>query len=237
MPWDWIVDETRLLDDFTGFTSIREGALAYLPAIRLDPWDKAAPLILTESRSLAGVLRAMCRDYAVRIASTNGQCAGFLHTDIKPLVIDGDVVLYLGDYDLAGNDIEANTRRVLERDGAMPLAWERLALTAAQAQDLPRITKGDRRRKDGGWHEAVETEALSQTTIVGIVRDRLDALLPVPLAEARAGGAANPAAAGAVSLEAGHHALLAPGSPGRRPPDRRKTSHSRPAHAFFQAWG
>ena len=32
-------------------------------------------------------------------------------------------------------------------------------------------------------HDAVETEALGQTVIVGIVRDRLNTLLPEPLAD------------------------------------------------------
>jgi hypothetical protein len=41
------------------------------------------------------------------------------------------------------------------------------------------ITKHDRRFANGGEHEAVETEALSQGVIVGIVRERLDALLKV----------------------------------------------------------
>jgi hypothetical protein len=43
------------------------------------------------------------------------------------------------------------------------------------------IIKHDRRFKDGGEHEAVETEALSQAIIVGIVRSRLDLMLPEPL--------------------------------------------------------
>jgi hypothetical protein len=91
-------------------------------------------------------------------------------------------VLYLGDFDLAGGDIEDNTRRVLERYHA--LDWERLALTAEQVRDhrLTPIIKSDKRFKTGGAHEAVETEALSQRVIVDIVRDRLDALLPEPLA-------------------------------------------------------
>jgi hypothetical protein len=92
-------------------------------------------------------------------------------------------VLYLGDFDLAGGDIEANTHRVLEREIGGKLAWERLALTREQVRDngLPVIIKHDRRFKDGGAHEAVETEALSQGVIVRIVRQRLDALLPMPL--------------------------------------------------------
>jgi len=39
----------------------------------------------------------------------------------------------------------------------------------------------DRRFRNGGAHEAVETEVLSPRLIVQIVRDRLNALLPEPL--------------------------------------------------------
>jgi len=34
IPWDWIVDETRSLDDYTGHGSIGEGVLAKLPTPR-----------------------------------------------------------------------------------------------------------------------------------------------------------------------------------------------------------
>ena len=63
------------------------------------------------------------------------------------------------------------------------LAWERLALTQEQVDryDLPVIEKHDRRYNDDHPHEAVETEALSQTIIVEIVRNRLEQLLPEPL--------------------------------------------------------
>ena len=92
MPWDWIVDETRSLEDYTGYPTIKQGVLAQLPYIKLDPWRGRAPLILTESRSLAGVLRAVASDIARRIAATNGQCGGFLRTDIAPLLQPGDAV-------------------------------------------------------------------------------------------------------------------------------------------------
>jgi hypothetical protein len=45
----------------------------------------------------------------------------------------------------------------------------------------PVIIKHDRRFADGGAHEAVETEALSQRIIVEIVQNRLAELLPEPL--------------------------------------------------------
>ena len=95
----------------------------------------------------------------------------------------GDRVIYLGDLDLAGNQIEDNTRRVLEREIGGALLWERLALTREQVReyDLPVIIKRDRRYKDGRPHEAVETEAISQRVLIDILRGRLDELLPEPL--------------------------------------------------------
>jgi hypothetical protein len=183
IPWEWIVDETRSVEDYTGYPSVKEGVLAKLPYIRIDPWRDHVPLILTESRSLAGVLRGIVSEYCARIASTNGQVGGFLHTEIVPLLGPGAGVLFLGDQDLCGGQIENNTRRVLEQEVGGKLAWERLALTETQVKDhkLPIIMKTDRRYNDGRLHQAVETEAISQRILVQILRDRLEELLPEPL--------------------------------------------------------
>jgi hypothetical protein len=187
IEWDEIVDETRSLEYNNAFASVRIGLAAQLPYIRLDPWrPRRRPLILTESRSLAGALRNLASEYRVYLAATNGQCGGFLHTDIGPALVPGQLVLYLGDYDLVGNDIEYNTRRVLEEIVGGRLAWRRIALTAAQvaAHNLPKITKTDDRfLGDAGLHEAVETEALNQLTITNIVRDTLESILPIPLVQ------------------------------------------------------
>ena len=181
VPWDWIEDETRTFESYIGSRTVRDDLLLYLPAARIDPW-RGPPLVLTESRSVAGILRDTVRQYACQIAATNGQCGGFLRTGIAPRLRPADRVLYIGDYDLSGNQIEANTRRVLEQMVGV-LRWERLALTAEQiaAYGLEPITKRDRRYADGGTHQAVETEALRQTVIVDILRQRLDELLPEPM--------------------------------------------------------
>jgi hypothetical protein len=183
IPWDWIVDETRSLDDYTGYKSIKDGVLSQLPYIALDPWRDCPPMILTESRSLAGVLRHIVVEYRARISATNGQCGGFLRTNIAPALQPDDRVIYLGDLDLAGNQIEANTRCVLEREIAGELVWERLALTQKQVDryHLPVIIKRDNRYNDKRPHEAVETEAISQRVLIDILQGRLDALLPEPL--------------------------------------------------------
>jgi hypothetical protein len=145
------------------------------------------PLVLVESRSLAGVLRDMLGEYLVPVASTNGQVGGFLHTDVAPILADGRRMIYLGDHDPQGHQIEANTRAVLGRYAA--LRWVRLALTDVQVREhgLPSVTKSDRRYRPARAHEAWETEALSQAVIVDLVRApaRLDELLPEPLADVR----------------------------------------------------
>jgi hypothetical protein len=137
---------------------------------------------------LAGVLYTLASEYRVLIAATNGQCGGFLHTDVGPRLSERQRVFYLGDYDLAGSDIEYNTYKVLEKIVG-PLAWERIALTAQQVQaySLPVINKTDGRFLFGaGDHGAVETEALSQRIITEIVRDALEAHLPQPLEKVQA---------------------------------------------------
>jgi hypothetical protein len=130
------------------------------------------------------VLRPIIIEHRNRIAPTNGQCGGFLRTDIAPLLQPGDEVGYLGDLDLAGGQIEANTRRVLEREIGGELHWERLALTEEQvrAYDLPVIIKRDRRYRDDHPHEAVETEAIGQRVLIDILRAWLAARVPEPLA-------------------------------------------------------
>jgi hypothetical protein len=98
VPWDWIVDETRSVSDYTGWTDLGEGAVAAIERLRLDPWDGFAPLILTESRSLAGTLRNLAYEYRVLLAATNGACTGFFHTKLKSYLENLTTVLYLGDY-------------------------------------------------------------------------------------------------------------------------------------------
>jgi len=189
VPWDWIEDETRSLDDHTGWPSLATWATTMVEHTRLDPWRSRAPLILTESRSVAGALRKLADEYAVKIAPTNGHVGGFLHTDVAPQLSPGDRVFYIGDFDWQGNQIEANTRRVLERLIGGELDWQRIALTEEQVEQYNlapvQIMKPDRRYRPVRYHPAIETEALKQHVIVAIVRDQLDNELPEPLPRVR----------------------------------------------------
>jgi hypothetical protein len=184
IPWGWIIDETRNLESYIDPSDLKQHLLDNLDR-RIDPWKGNPPLVLVESRSLVGALRDTCSHYGVRLASTNGQAGGFLHTDIIPL-LKSDLephILYFGDWDFSGGKIEDNTRRVLEQDVGT-LKWERLALTEKQVKQykLTVIEKEDKRFNPPQFFDAVETEALSQRLIVKILKQKLDKLLPEPLA-------------------------------------------------------
>jgi hypothetical protein len=184
IPWDWIVDETRSLDYWRYASSVQSYVEEVLPVARIDVWDgEKPPLILCESRSLAGVLRDIAEDYLCPIAATNGQAGGFLHTEIAPLVRGGVRVFYMGDLDLSGSHIEENTRAVLEGYGG--LDWEKVAITQVQVQvrerDFPVKTKLDYRFNPTREFEAVETEALGQRRIMELLAEKLEAEVPEPL--------------------------------------------------------
>jgi hypothetical protein len=195
IPWSWIVDDGRSADDWSAsFTTVMAAVEDYAETARINPWVGEAvklPVLITESRGVAGVLsRRTAYTYRVPVAGLGGQCRGFLETEVADLLRDPNTrVLYIGDADDCGDDIEANTRRVLERATGRtfgPDTWERLAITPQQVAELRRrgvqpILKRDRRYTDGNPHEAFEAEALGQSEIERIVRDRLDQLLPEPI--------------------------------------------------------
>jgi hypothetical protein len=185
VPWEWIEDETRQLHGYDRQASVAETLRAVAEAAEINPWEDEPPLILCESRSLSGVLRALANEYRCRTAGTNGQVGGFLRTDVAPILENGRPVLYLGDLDHQGAQIEQNTRRVLEHESGHELAWKRILITPEQVDErsITPIVKSDGRYRPPLIHEAWEAEALGQRTVTALVREALEALLPQPLVD------------------------------------------------------
>jgi hypothetical protein len=180
--WDEIVDETRSVDCNVRYGSVREAVESYKQYVQIDPWQLSdtRPFVLCESRSLAGVLRATCNKYGVDITSVNGQCQGFLRTKLAAAMNESKLplhILYAGDADKGGADIEAHTQKVLRECVNLPFTWERIMITQEQVEqyDLPSIIKTDKRTKV--TYEAWECESLSQKIIVDLIVNRLDDML------------------------------------------------------------
>ena len=182
------MDEERRLFVWGHAPTIAGYVLDRLDDARVNPWgDRLPPLIMSESKATAGVLTyAVAADYRCPIAGTKGQSRGFLVTEVAPLLIENDrPVLYLGDSDKSGTDIEANTRRVLERETGRVIEWTRLGMTEqlVEQRGIEPIWKVDGRTKRGHW--GVEVESLGQAGVVDLVRAALDALLREPIARVR----------------------------------------------------
>jgi hypothetical protein len=185
VPWSWIVDETRSLTAYLYAETVASYLAEAVDHARIDCWaDEPPPLIICESRTFGGVLaRTLASEYLCPVTATNGQVGDFLHTNVVPLLVGNERrVLYVGDHDLAGGDIEGNTRGVLVRE-AGKREWNRVALTAEQVAEyeLPVVEKTDRRFRPAKVHEAVEVESLGQGVVTAIIRAALDELLPAPL--------------------------------------------------------
>jgi hypothetical protein len=102
VPWLWLNDESRVINFNTSWNSLSEWATTMVNHVRLNPWGGRAPKVITESRAVAGVLGNLADQYRVHVIPTGGQCGGFLHTDVAPLLRIGDRVFYIGDWDLSG---------------------------------------------------------------------------------------------------------------------------------------
>jgi hypothetical protein len=198
VPWWWITDETRSVDDWQFAANVFDYVIEAAQRARIDAWGgKPAPLIICESRATKGVLSRIAGEYLAPITATNGQAGGFLVTDVVPLINDDDrEVLYIGDHEVDGpaDQIEANTRRYLDKHSSRisfdEATWTRIALTQAQVDANPRllelvIEKSDSRYKPARKYLAVECEAVGQVVLEQILRDALDARLPEPLVDIR----------------------------------------------------
>jgi hypothetical protein len=182
VPWDAVEDRTRHLTDRRGHgATVADGVDAVLAGIRIDPWDDVIPILVAESESVAGVLDTITYEYRTVVVPTRGQANGWLRTVVAHRLRGRSVVIgYLGDADKAGDDIEANSRRVLDEVLAIK-HWERLALTWEQVEDLglPTVARTDRR--DGRTRLACEVEAYPQRRLVDDVALWLLGWLPVDL--------------------------------------------------------
>jgi hypothetical protein len=184
VPWEWIVDRTRHIADHLGWSSLLAAARAVAETARLDPWrGRAAPLLVVESESLAGLLDPLADRYQIVLVPVRGQAGGaYLVNDVRPYVERGHTeVLYVGDWDKAGADIEASARDRLEHHAGRALTWTRLALTGEQvaAHDLPRIERYDGR--DRQTREVCECEAMPQAILLDLVETAVRDRLPAPL--------------------------------------------------------
>lgn len=189
VPYSWIADATRtgyFVNTFSGAGDfIRSMAHHY----RADLWQDADYRceVWVESRSLAGVLIQTCRELAVDLYPAAGFASlSFIFEVAEQINLEDDGrplhVFYIGDYDPAGvlidRKIEEGLRDHLNH--GVDMRFERIGITPAQISEYDLPTKprktGDRRSPE--LKVTVEAEAMPAHILRGLLRERIEALLP-----------------------------------------------------------
>ena len=189
LPYAWIEDSSRHAHWNTGYAGVGDYAEAAAQLYRRDYWTSTDTLVEVwcESRSLAGVLGQVCREYVVPLFPSSGfsslsftyQAAGHIQESGRA----NAVILYVGDYDQAGvlidKAIESRLREFLASwPGA--LTFTRLAVNDDQIDTMGLPTRppkaSDTRSKE--VTRAVEAEAIPAPAMRGIVSSALQELIP-----------------------------------------------------------
>ena len=189
LPYAWIEDSSRHAYWNTGYTGVGDYAEAAAQLYRRDYWTSTDTLVEVwcESRSLAGVLGQVCREYVVPLFPSSGfsslsftfQAAAHIQESERAHA----VILYVGDYDQAGvlidRAIEGRLRDFLAAwDGE--LTFHRLAVNDDQIDTMGLPTRPPKRSDTRSKEvtRAVEAEAIPAPTMREIVSSALQGLIP-----------------------------------------------------------
>lgn len=189
IPFDWISDSTRVGYHVNSFENAAEFISSMASQYRAQTWNElpAFPEVWCESRSLAGVLRPLCREYGISLYPAGGfssltfiwEAAQELNRTARDRTVH---VLYAGDFDPAGVLIDTDIQRKLRQHlcADINLQFERIGITAQQVEeyDLPTKPRKEGERRAGHITATVEAEAMPAEVMRALFRDRINALLP-----------------------------------------------------------
>jgi len=189
LPYGWIADASRR----GYFTPTYRGSGDFLRSVasqyRADLWQYADHYVEVwcESRSIAGVIQATCEDLAVSLYPAGGFSSitlAFEAAENINATADGRrvTIFYIGDYDPAGVLIDKSIEDELLRHLADQtwLYFKRLAITEEQIEryDLPQKPRKESDRRAQHVKATVEAEAMPAHILRGLLRERIEALLP-----------------------------------------------------------
>jgi hypothetical protein len=189
IPYNWIADLSRQGYFVNTFNDAGDFVRQMGGLYRADLWRDAGVKceVWAESRSIASVMLADCKELAVDLFPCGGfSSLSFIHAaaqshnasdDNRPLV-----VLYVGDYDPAGVLIDVALQRELREHlrSDIELDFRRIGINEEQvvAYDLPTKPRkeGDKRSQHVTY--SVEAEAMQARDLRAILRLEVEDLLP-----------------------------------------------------------
>jgi hypothetical protein len=198
VPYGWISDATRRGYHTITYANGADFLSRHIGAYRADLWadSKFRVEVWCESRSIAGVIEADCRELAVSLYPCGGfSSITFAYEAAEMLAEEcgswfGDeylqdqtaAIFYIGDYDPSGvlidKSLEAELRRHLPED--FELQFNRLAITPFDIwrYDLPTKPRKESDRRALHVESTVEAEAMSAGELRRMLRSVVEYLLP-----------------------------------------------------------
>jgi len=188
IPYDWIADTSRVGYFINTYSSGADFLTHVASTYRAELWGREEVAtyceVWVESRSLAGVLLPICQELAVPLYPAGGfSSASFAWEAAQGLNRKGVTkVYYAGDHDPAGVLIDVSIERELRRHlkPGVHLDFERIAVTPEQiaAYDLPTKPRKEKDKRALHIERTVEAEAMPANIMRGLLRERIEALLP-----------------------------------------------------------
>jgi hypothetical protein len=150
IPWEWIVDETRVLERTPTWDDPAQYARCVAQSYRRDFWNQQ-PIrceVWSEKGTVRGVLQPVLDHYAVGFRIMHGFGGATTVYDVSQ---DDDgrelILLYVGDFDPSGMFMsEGDLPRRITEYGGDHITLRRIALTRKQVRGLPSFPATDKRK-------------------------------------------------------------------------------------------
>ena len=149
IPWPWIVDETRELEQRPSWSDPEEYVAAVSRSYRRDFWQQQPRRVevWSEKGTVRGVLAPVLDAFGVGFRVMHGFASA---TSLHDVAQDDDgrplIVLYIGDFDPSGlymSEVDIPAR--LEKYGGSHVLLRRVALLPEQVGDLPSFPAADKK--------------------------------------------------------------------------------------------
>ena len=150
IPWGWIVDETRELEQNPSWENPQEYARCVINSYRRDYWNQQPVRVecWSEKGTVRGVLQPILDKYGVGFRVMHGFGSA---TSVHSVAEDYDgrplIALYVGDWDPSGLYMSEHDlpSRLAKYDGDH-VHLRRIALTRSQLKGLPSFPATDKRK-------------------------------------------------------------------------------------------
>jgi hypothetical protein len=175
LPYDWIVDLTRRVNEPATFSDIADALRTIRQVYRKNPWDHSPVHVQVwlEKAALEGVIQPVTHQYAVPLIVSRGYASLSVLNEAAELLkgINRPTHVYhIGDFDPSGvNAGETIERSLREMAPGAEIHFERLAVTPEQIRrwNLPTrpTKKSDTRAKNFESAISVEADAIAPPTL------------------------------------------------------------------------